>query len=694
MSGLKEARDILQRTFGFPDFRPGQQEVIERILKGQPTLAVMPTGAGKSLCYQLPALTLPGLAVVVSPLIALMHNQVRSLQGRGLKAAAWTSSTSSSEREELVYKLQSDQLDLLYVAPERFRSQSAMRLIQSAQPSLFVVDEVHCVSQWGHDFRPDYARLGEVLARLRENNSVRFAGLTATATAKVREDIAKSLGVEDDLEVVVTGFDRPNLKLGVSHVSQMPQSQERRLDVIAENLSVWMGDSGSAIIYAPTRKRAEETTEGLRSRGFDASCYHAGLDAKERESAQEKFETQSQQVMVATNAFGMGIDKPDIRLVAHLSLPDSPEAYYQEMGRAGRDGQPAGVLLLWDPAELRYALHRVEAASPTPELVHDVREDLAKHLPDSGPMSLDELVRALEPQFGPATRAALVALEQAGDLVWVSGSAQLEPGPSQINQQLLHNRAAHLRGRLSAAIGYVQRAKCRRQYLVQYFEGPSKTPPCGICDRCTEPSPSKAEGDLYVSSLKTLSCIARVKGKYGKSRVVDVLLGAKNKNVLGAGLEKLSTYGLMSHWKRTHLLELIDSLIRADLAELTLEDFPKVRLTHSGAQTLREKRDIFINFQPKAARSNQPKADVELPHEDQTLFNKLREWRTNEAKTQSVPSFIVASDAVLRALATTRPSSLDALAQVKGIGHTKLERYGTDLLNVISFFSDNTANGS
>ncbi|MEL6187293.1 MAG: RecQ family ATP-dependent DNA helicase, partial [Myxococcota bacterium] len=365
---LEEVRQLLQRVFGFEDFRPGQRAVVERVLAGRPTLAVMPTGAGKSLCYQLPAIALPGVAIVVSPLIALMQDQVQSLVRRGIRAAAWTSATASDERRALLDDLESGALDLLYVAPERFRSARALEQIQQARPSLFVVDEVHCVSQWGHDFRPDYARLGEILARLRESGPVRFVGLTATATPEVRADVADSLGVAHELETVVTGFDRPNLELSVVDVSGKG-SRDRKAAAVENALREWMGPTGSALVYAPTRKRAEETAERLAEAGFQAEAYHAGLDRDRRRDVQRRFESASSRVVVATNAFGMGIDKPDVRVVVHLSVPDSPEAYYQEVGRGGRDGKPAGGVLIWDPADLRFAQRRLEAACPSPELV-------------------------------------------------------------------------------------------------------------------------------------------------------------------------------------------------------------------------------------------------------------------------------------------------------------------------------------
>lgn len=661
---------------------------MERVLEGRPTLAVMPTGAGKSLCYQLPALALPGVAVVVSPLISLMEDQVRGLQRRGVRAAAWTSMTGVEERRGLLRDLESGELDLLYVAPERFQSGWAFERIRSARPSLFVVDEVHCVSQWGHDFRPDYARLGEVLERLSMDGSIRFIGLTATATPQVREDVAQSLGVAGSLDVVVTGFDRPNLELSVLEVGGGSRGLSRKLDQIDTTLKRWMGATGSAIVYAPTRKQSEQAAEGLAELGYSAAAYHAGLDATTRTQIQSTFEQEPSQVVVATSAFGMGIDKPDVRVVVHLALPDSPEAYYQEVGRAGRDGDLAGGVLLWSPSDVRYAHRRLEAACPTPELVELLRDDLSVNLPDASDIDFEALSNALESRYGPGARAGLVALERAGDLVWGENGFSLLPGPGRLKRHDLESRARYERHRLSTAIGYVTRANCRRRYLVEYFGDPNSVEACGICDRCRAPQPALAEGDLHTAALKALSCIARVRGRYGKTRVVDVLIGARTKAVLDAGLDHLSTHGLLSTWLRPDLMSLIDSLVRARLARLTLDEFPRLVLTEEGAETLRKRGPIHLDWQkaevqPKPIKPKGSSSSSSAIDEDDPLFVRLRLWRTERAREESVPPYVIAHNRLLHGITQSRPQTLEALGEVAGMGPTKIERYGEALLEIV-----------
>ena len=691
MSSLDEARAVLKRTFGFDDFRPGQEEVISKVLLGKPTLAVMPTGAGKSLCYQLPALTLPGVAIVVSPLIALMQNQVRSLTSRGVRAAAWTSMTSAEDRHTLNRALEHGDLDLLYVAPERFRSLRALEQLEAAQPNLFVVDEVHCVSQWGHDFRPDYARLGDVLARFRQKAPIKFIGLTATATPRVRDDIARSLGVQDGLETIVTGFDRPNLELSVIDAPGGSRGFDKRIDHLNSELNTWMGSSGSAIVYTPTRKHAEDIAQALARLDFNAECYHAGLEPSVRNHVQTTFEHETSRVVVATNAFGMGIDKPDIRIVAHWSLPDSPEAYYQEIGRAGRDRQPAAAVLLWDPSELRYARRRVEAASPSPELVRNIHLDLSRNL--TSPIEFDELSRILEDRFGPAARAALIALDQSNNLDINTVGVELRPGACQIDDHALDARAAYERSRLSAAIGYVTRANCRRQYLVDYFMDTPQTPRCEVCDRCRSPKATLAKDELYVSALKALSCVARMRGKYGKSRVADVLIGSRNKNILSSNLNALSTYGLLSSWRKTAILDLLDSLARSGYTQLSLDEYPKLSLTREGVSTLQTKGEIYLDFESAAtnidsAPKSRPPSIAALPPENQSLYEELRRWRSEVSKTKGIPPYIVAHDSVLKSVAKTQPRDLRTLGSIPGIGPAKLQSYGEAILEVVKSTSE------
>lgn len=392
--------DTLRRHFGHADFRPGQRDVIRAVLEGRPTLAVMPTGAGKSLCYQLPALLLRGLTLVVSPLVALMKDQVDGLSRRGIPAACLHSAQDESERAEAERDVEQGRSRLVFVAPERFRSTSFHRLLRDRPLSLLAVDEAHCISEWGHSFRPDYERLGDVVAELRPR---RLLALTATASPDVRADIVRALRMDRPV-VTVAGFDRPNIHLEVHRLRTEAEKRDTALRAVRA--------MSPAIVYAATRRQCDALTRHFAQQGVPVGAYHAGLEPEQRDRTQDAFLAGRLQVVVATNAFGMGVDKPDVRLVVHSEVPRAVEAYYQELGRAGRDGQPAVAATLFLPKDLFLQRHLLSLSSPEPRLVTAVVEAL-RHA--SRPLVKDELRRCLPARTGDAPLvAALAWLESIG----------------------------------------------------------------------------------------------------------------------------------------------------------------------------------------------------------------------------------------------------------------------------------------
>ncbi len=690
--------ETLRARFGHDTFRPGQAEIVDAILAGGPVLAVMPTGSGKSLCYQLPALVLRGLAVVVSPLIALMRDQVDQLTRLGVRAAALTSAESDESRRQVWRELKAGELDLLYVAPERFRSPRIVEEL-AGRVALFAVDEAHCISAWGHDFRPDYARLGDVIHALAPE---RVVALTATATADVRADIVRQLGL-DGVTEIVTGFDRPNLALAVEDARGQAKKLETTLAILDEALAV----GGSAIVYAATRRRTEEVADELRAVGHRAAAYHAGLGAEVRTDVQQRFASGALRVIVATTAFGMGVDKRDVRAVVHWDIPGSTEAYYQEVGRAGRDGEPARGVLLWDPSDLRYAHLRVEGSCPTAQAVAAARAGLERRAYGGRTIdaSLEDLVEALEADVGPATRAAIVEL---GRLGWISlgpGSIELHDDGGPIDGEQLERRLRHERRKLQLMVGYVERAACRRRYLTDYFGDPNAPERCGTCDRCTRPAVRALEGAARTDALKALSCVARMQGRYGKGRVIDVLLGSRAKPVVESGLDALSTHGLLSTWTKDEVGALLDSFSRAGLVAITIDEYPKLRLTADGARALKSEIPLAIDHRtPRwgdpgvrvvVTRRGEGKATSEPPSPardaanalvgvDRALFEALRNWRQDEARRQSKPAYVIAHDALLASIAVVRPRTRDELGQLLGIGPAKLDRYGDALLALVA----------
>lgn len=444
---LDDALQALHQHFGFGEFREGQDEVIEAILSGENALVVMPTGGGKSLCYQLPALLRDGVTVVISPLIALMKDQVDALQQREIPATFINSSIDFTEQTARLRATRRGEYKLVYIAPERFRSERFVETLGDVRVSLFAVDEAHCISEWGHDFRPDYRRLGAAIQKL---NQPQIVALTATATPEVRVDIAQQLGI-DEARHFIAGFDRPNLTLRVVHTSTEREKVRHAIETIA-------GSGGSGIVYAATRKSVESVTNKLRDAGLRVTAYHAGLDDKSRSRAQDEFMAGDVQAIVATNAFGMGIDKPDIRFVVHHHLPGSIEAYYQEIGRAGRDGLPSTCTMLFNFADTRFQQFFIDGSFPSPDLIEDVYRTIASLGHGRHDMSARELASRANIKNEMAVGASLAILERAGHIERSSASepfASIEFGDA-FNQRAVADAerdGSHAQRVLAALVG-------------------------------------------------------------------------------------------------------------------------------------------------------------------------------------------------------------------------------------------------
>jgi ATP-dependent DNA helicase RecQ len=444
MQSIADALASLRQHFGFDDFREGQREVVEAILAGKDAVVVMPTGSGKSLCYQLPALMLGGATLVVSPLIALMKDQVDALQARQLPATFINSSIPEREQWSRIEALRRGEFKLVYVAPERFRSSRFLEALRFVKVSLFAVDEAHCISTWGHDFRPDYLRLKSVIPALGKPQTL---ALTATATPYVRSDIVDQLGLVKP-ETFVSGFDRPNLTIDVVHT-------EKEREKVARIKRLAKTNDGSGIIYASTRKAVEQVAIELRAQGLNVSAYHAGLTDAARVRAQEDFMTGQTQMIVATNAFGMGIDKADIRFVAHYQMPGSIEAYYQEIGRAGRDGLPSSCVLLFNYADKNTHDFFIEGSYPTAELVHNIYKVLVSTGLKRIELSAAELARLAGARNEMAVNSALYLLERAGHIARsasASGLNQPPPWETRETRESRESRAATATAGVSAGL--------------------------------------------------------------------------------------------------------------------------------------------------------------------------------------------------------------------------------------------------
>ena len=590
----------LRRVFGHDRFRGEQGEIVEQLIAGGDALVLMPTGGGKSLCYQLPALLREGTGIVVSPLIALMQDQVEALRQLGVRAAFLNSSLDAQAAMQVERQLADGQLDLLYVAPERLLTPRFLSLLERSRIALFAIDEAHCVSQWGHDFRPEYRQLTLLHERWPE---VPRIALTATADAPTRREIVERLALEDARQFV-SSFDRPNIRYTV-----VAKDDSRRQ--LLEFLDDHRGDSG--IVYCLSRRKVDATAELLAGRGLRALPYHAGLDASVRAEHQRRFLREEGIVMVATIAFGMGIDKPDVRFVAHIDLPKSLEGYYQETGRAGRDGDPA-------EAWLAYGL---------------------------------------------------------GDAVLLR--RMIEDGDAGEERKRLE------RAKLDALIGYCESTACRRQALLTYF-GEAHAGACGHCDNCQQPP---ATWDATEAARKALSCAYRTEQRFGAAHLIDVLRGADTAKVRQFGHQSVSTYGIGGDLDAKQWRGVFRQLVSAGLLEPDIEGHGALRLTAEATPLLRGERRLQLRAEPPRRERRRSQANgaarvaspaIELPAHATARFIALRTWRAEAARAQNVPAYVIFHDATLRSIAIESPGDLDALACIGGVGASKLERYGREVI--------------
>jgi len=593
----------LRTHFGFTAFRPGQAEAVENLLAGQHTLVVMPTGAGKSLIYQLAALHRPGLTLVISPLIALMKDQVDSLARHNIPATCINSALPTNEQARRLQAMTEGAFRLAYVAPERLRSTPFQEALRSVTVSLLAVDEAHCISQWGHDFRPDYLHIASARSQMGDPVTV---ALTATATPQVQDDIVRLLGLPSARRIV-TGFNRPNLSFEVRYTADLPA----KLQTLQHLLAGW-GD-GAAIVYVGTRRDAEEVAEFVRSVcGLEAQHYHAGLDAETRTRVQEAFLAGDLPIVVATNAFGMGIDRPDVRLVVHYTLPGTLEAYYQEAGRAGRDGQPARAVLLYAPQDRALQEWFIENDAPTLEEIRALYEALrgsggSKVWLTTDDLSLVTGLPEVKVKVGLAQLEAAGAVQRLGD---AGLRMLLRPGPwdeaaVQATAAGMEERRHYRRAQLAQMIAYAEANSCRRRILLDHFgdRGPAEAPRC--CDNCLSrqaASSSTPVGNLSRLSqaertaLVILDALRRLKWGVGREKLARLLKGSRAREMHRFGYDQSVYYGRLAIFSLREIEDLIEQLIAQGYIKVIGGERPVLRLTPQGEAALKARASIPLRL--------------------------------------------------------------------------------------------------
>lgn len=586
---------VLRDTFGYTEFKGEQEAIIQSVLENRHAVVLMPTGGGKSICYQIPALLKEGVAIVISPLIALMLDQVIGLKAFGVSAACVYSGTTREEVFSIADQVQGGELKLLYVSPERFVNPKFQRFLSTINVSLIAIDEAHCVSQWGHDFRPEYQQLG-LLAELLPD--VPRIALTATADDATLLDIKHYLKLEN-ADSFVASFDRPNI---FYQVVEKNNGKKQLLQFLKT-----YGQAQSGIVYCLSRKRVESIAQFLKEEGFDALPYHAGMAIQAREVNQKRFLQEDGVVMVATIAFGMGIDKPDVRFVAHLDLPKSIEGFYQESGRAGRDGLPA---FSW----LCYGLND------------------------------------------------LVLLKQ---MIVDGHAADLQ---KQIELQ-----------KLDAMLGYCELSSCRRVQLLRYFGEESK--PCGYCDNCKKP-PEQVDVTMLVQKL--LSCVYRVEQRFSTGYVIDVLRGVSNDWIHRNQHQTISTFGIGQALSEKEWRALVRQCVALKIVDINLHYNQALQLTELSKPILKGEQTVFLRpLKPEKNKSVVPAQTWLRTEREERLWQTLRTWRKEQAQKDNVPAYVIFADRTLKHLVQSRPKSSESLSLIHGMGQSKIERFGAQIIALI-----------
>ena len=590
---IRKAKEILKKIYGYDDYKKGQEEAINSILNNEDSVIIMPTGGGKSICYQIPALIFSGITIVISPLISLMKDQVDSLKATGIESIFINSTLSYEDIQYRLHEIEEGKYKIVYIAPESLKTDNIKRLVRRNKVSFIAVDEAHCISQWGHDFRPSYMLINEFINEL-ENRPV-IAALTATATRKVENDIIDRLELNNP-KIYRNGYNRKNLNFSVL-------KGVNKNKFIVDYTSKHKEQSG--IIYVGTRKGTENLCKLLIKNNINAGLYHGGMTANERKKYQDRFLYDDINVMVATNAFGMGIDKSNVRYVIHYNMPENIEAYYQEAGRAGRDSLKSTCILLFSAGDVQ----------------------LRKFLIDKSEVLEEELKKFRYEKLNKMTQ-------------------------------------------------YCHVTTCLRKYILEYFGDDNIEDRCDNCSNCND---DIIKEDITIEAQKILSCVIRMKERFGTKLIAEVLKGSKNKRVLSMEFNKLSTYGLMPNYKIDEIKDMINLLIAEGYLRMTTDEYPVVKVEKKAFKVLKSNEKVYRNIMK-----------VEEMKEKLELFEKLRTLRYNIATKENLPPYVIFNDETLKELSTKYPTTKSSMLDIKGVGERKYNKYGDIFIELIKeYVKDN-----
>jgi ATP-dependent DNA helicase RecQ len=698
---MDELESAINASFGYDRFRPKQREVIKHLLERRHTFAILPAGAGKSLCYQLPAMLLPGLTLVIRPQIEFLQEEVDALDRRGVRnATAFGNSLSAEEIERKCAEIESGQYKMVYLSPERFGSPVVEQMIRRIDLSLVVIDDAHCLCQWGHDYRPQYRALFQRFPELRRGVCL---ALTSIATPEVLADVEAALDLPDPARVTAD-FNRPNLRLESIQIEH-PEDRKRTL---AELLGK---EGGATIVYTSTRKEATEVYQFLSARDPEVELYHAGLAFEERAAVEEKFLHDRTRTVVATVAFGRGLNKNNIRRIIHFSLPSSLEHYYIEASRAGRDGDPAVCALLYWRGDLRTQRFLIDQAFPDAGVIGRVFNALGTGR--SQAVSAGEIAHACGVFEITAQTALGLLVEQGWARITSEGgyaAAQSLGAEFHLDEQPLQERRQRANDRLRRMVDFASGTGCRRAALLEYFGQPFE-PPCGACDACedrgsalsvTSSSPATEASDQAARTI--LRAAIELGGRYDRAFAAEFLAGSKRRRILEAEVDLLSLYGALRVHGQDRLLSWIDALIAQKYLGVTTEEYPRVRITEEGTARLAQPEWLALTgflaelaAEPPLASNDSPVGAPVGAMDDlsqgsaisrEDLIARLDRWRSVKASALNVAPFVVLPDAVLLNILERQPRDLRELAEIKGFGAGKLEQFGPEILEILQAIRD------